>query len=151
MVCALTSPFGPLWWQTDSDGALVRMAFGENPEAIPGFDAVAGQLQEYFAGTRRQFDLELRPAGTPFQLQVWEAVVAIPFGETRTYGQLAVALGRPGAARAVGAANGANPICPVIPCHRVVGSHGALTGYAFGMSLKRALLDLEAGVRPLLC
>ena len=104
---------------------------------------VRAQLAEYFAGERTRFDLELAPAGTPFQLEVWEALRRIPYGGTRSYGELAAELGRPGSARAVGAANARNPISIVVPCHRVVGSAGALTGYAGGVEAKRALLDLE--------
>jgi methylated-DNA-[protein]-cysteine S-methyltransferase len=101
------------------------------------------QLGEYFAGTRTTFDVPLRPAGTPFQREVWEALRRIPYGETRSYGQLAGELGRPGAARAVGAANGRNPISILVPCHRVVGAAGTLTGYAGGVEAKRALLAHE--------
>ncbi|HEX5504061.1 MAG TPA: methylated-DNA--[protein]-cysteine S-methyltransferase [Thermomicrobiales bacterium] len=101
------------------------------------------QLAAYFAGARRAFDLALDPQGTPFQRAVWAAVAAIPYGETRTYGELARAIGRPAAARAVGAANGANPLPPIVPCHRLVGADGGLTGYGGGLPLKRALLALE--------
>jgi methylated-DNA-[protein]-cysteine S-methyltransferase len=101
------------------------------------------QLGEYCAGERRAFDLPLDPRGTSFQRAVWDAVAAIPYGETRTYATLAAALGRPSAARAVGAANGRNPLAIVIPCHRVVATSGALTGYAGGLAMKRALLDAE--------
>ena len=106
----------------------------------------ARQLAEYVAGSRTSFDLPLRPVGTPFQRAAWAALLAIPYGVTRSYREQAEALGRPSAVRAVGAANGRNPIPVVIPCHRVIGSGGALTGYAGGTSLKRALLDLESGV-----
>ena len=107
--------------------------------------AALAQLAEYFAGRRRSFDLPLDRRGTPFQLAVWDAVAAIPYGETRSYGELARALGRPAASRAVGAANGANPLPIVIPCHRVVGATGRLTGYAGGLATKRLLLELERG------
>jgi methylated-DNA-[protein]-cysteine S-methyltransferase len=103
----------------------------------------ARQIAEYFAGERSVFDLPLRPAGTDFDHTVWAAVAEIGYGETATYGELAARIGRPGAARAVGAANGRNPIALVVPCHRVVGSGGALTGYAYGVERKRALLELE--------
>lgn len=103
------------------------------------------QLEEYFAGQRRKFVLALEPIGTPFQRRVWQAVAAIPFGETRTYAEIARAVGRPGAARAVGAANGANPLPLVIPCHRVIGSGGSLTGYGGGIALKARLLAWERG------
>lgn len=103
----------------------------------------ARQLEAWFAGERTTFDLPLAPTGTPFQKAVWGALVGIPFGETRTYGQLATELGRPGSARAVGAANGANPLPIVVPCHRVIGADGSLTGYSGGLELKRRLLELE--------
>ncbi len=106
------------------------------------------QLAEWFAGERTAFDLPLRPRGTPFQLAVWHALAEIPFGETRTYGEIAARLGRPSAARAVGAANGRNPVSVVVPCHRVIGADGALTGYAGGVERKRWLLEHERGGRP---
>lgn len=102
------------------------------------------QLQEYFAGERREFDLELAPSGSPFQLQVWRALCAIPYGETASYGEIAAAVGQPGAARAVGGANNRNPIAIVVPCHRVIGASGSLTGYGGGLHRKRQLLALEA-------
>jgi methylated-DNA-[protein]-cysteine S-methyltransferase len=106
--------------------------------------AAAAQITEYLAGERRAFDLELAPAGTPFQHEVWDALRAIPYGETVTYGELARRVGRPGASRAVGLANGRNPISIVVPCHRVVGADGTLTGYGGGLERKRALLALES-------
>ena len=113
----------------------------------PGpFAEAREQLDAYFAGERTTFDLRLRAVGTPFQREVWAALEGIPYGETRGYGELAAQLGRPGAARAVGLANGRNPISIVVPCHRVVGAGGALTGYGGGLAAKRALLDLERGV-----
>ena len=107
------------------------------------FGAASDQLVEYFAGERTTFDLELDPAGTPWQRRVWAALRDIPHGETRSYGEIARALGAPGASRAVGHANGRNPISIVVPCHRVVGSDGRLTGYGGGMERKAALLALE--------
>jgi methylated-DNA-[protein]-cysteine S-methyltransferase len=107
------------------------------------FARATDQLAEYFAGTRRVFDLPLAPHGTEFQQRVWRALRAITYGETRTYGELALSLGRPSAARAVGAANGKNPLSIVVPCHRVIGATGALTGYAGGMAAKQWLLDHE--------
>ncbi len=101
------------------------------------------QLTEYFSGTRREFDLPLQPKGTPFREKVWAALRAVPYGETITYGQLAQRIGSPKAVRAVGQANHDNPIPILIPCHRVVGADGALTGYAGGVEMKRQLLDLE--------
>ncbi len=109
-------------------------------------DAVA-QLREYFAGSRTQFELPLAPRGTAFQRQVWLALRPIPHGTTTSYGAIAASIGRPTASRAVGAANGQNPIAIVVPCHRVVGSTGALTGYGGGMERKRWLLDHEAAQR----
>ena len=101
------------------------------------------QLNEYFAGARREFDLPLAPKGTPFQKAVWAEMCRIPYGETRTYGQIAAQIGRPTACRAVGMANNRNPIAIVVPCHRVVGSTGALVGYAGGLGVKTHLLNLE--------
>jgi methylated-DNA-[protein]-cysteine S-methyltransferase len=106
---------------------------------------VAAQLAEYFAGTRRTFEVRLAPQGTPFQRRVWEAVAAIPYGKTRSYGAIAAEIGAPSAVRAVGAANGQNPWPIVVPCHRVIGSDGSLTGYGGGLPIKRALLDFERG------
>lgn len=105
------------------------------------------QLEEYFQGTRRQFDLPLAPRGTPFQLEVWKALASIPYGRTMSYGQLAAQLRRPSAMRAVGAANGRNPLPIVVPCHRVIGADGGLTGFSGGISIKRMLLEIE-GVLP---
>lgn len=149
------SPLGPLTLVVDDNGTLVRLSMADQrhlPDAA-GFgvrddtvasDAVA-QLGEYFAGTRTRFDLRLAPAGTAFQTRVWDALRDIPFGETRTYGELAALIGRPGASRAVGLANGRNPIAIVVPCHRVVGASGALTGYAGGVERKAWLLAHERG------
>ena len=111
--------------------------------ASPLLDAAEAQLREYFAGTRRTFDLPLAPRGTAFQQRVWAALRAIPYGETCTYGELAAAIGSPSASRAVGMANHHNPIPIVIPCHRVIGANGTLTGYAGGLEIKRKLLALE--------
>lgn len=107
------------------------------------------QLDEYFARRRTCFDLALEFIGTDFQRRVWAALMSIPYGQTRTYAEIAAALGKPSAARAVGAANGRNPISIVAPCHRVIGAGGALTGFAGGLGAKRFLLDLEgAGAVP---
>jgi methylated-DNA-[protein]-cysteine S-methyltransferase len=108
------------------------------------------QLAEYFAGKRRDFDLELDPAGSSFQKRVWSAISRVPYGETITYGELARRSGFPAGARAAGAATGRNPIGIIVPCHRIVGANGSLTGYAAGLPRKRALLALEAGERELL-
>ena len=117
--------------------------FGDRDPSV--FDAVAEQLAEYFAGARREFDVPVVFEGTPFQQTVWRALQEIPCGQTVTYGELAERIGRPTASRAVGLANGHNPISIVVPCHRVVGSNGSLTGYGGGIERKRYLLDLERG------
>lgn len=124
---------------------LTAIRFGADgaQDASPLLDAAEAQLREYFAGTRRTFDLPLAPRGTAFQQRVWAALRAIPYGETRTYGELAAAIGSPSASRAVGMANHHNPIPIVIPCHRVIGANGTLTGYAGGLEIKRKLLALE--------
>lgn len=150
------SPVGPLTLAVDDDGALCGL-YTDGQRHHPGVEALGErddtvaeeavvQLGEYFAGERVSFDLRLAPRGTPFQQGVWEALRAIPPGETRSYGQVASALGVPGASRAVGAATGRNPISIVVPCHRLVGSSGALTGYAGGVERKRWLLEHEAGL-----
>ena len=148
------SPVGELWLTGDGTH-LTGLWFGPPPDpAAPAGAAVAGsapfpevraQLEDYFAGRRRDFDLPLAPVGTPFQHRVWEALREIPYGETVSYGVLAARLGQPGAGRAVGLANGQNPISIVIPCHRVIGAGGALTGYGGGLERKRWLLALELG------
>ena len=110
------------------------------------FAAAVAQLEAYFAGRRRAFDLPLAPAGTPFQLEVWQALRGIPYGETISYGELARRIGNPRAARAVGLANGANPLPIVVPCHRVIGADGTLTGFGGGLPTKQALLALEGAL-----
>ena len=112
------------------------------------FTAAMEQMQEYFARKRRRFELVLAPRGTDFQLRVWWALAEIPYGETVTYGELARRLERPSASRAVGAANGSNPLPIVLPCHRVIGADGSLTGYGGGLEAKRFLLDLEGASLP---
>jgi len=147
---------GPMTAAFDEAGALKELSFRgrENrggvsvPESRAGAE-VARQLQEYFAGNRTDFDLPLDPDGTRFQRDVWNALLEIPYGERRSYSDVARRIGRPDAVRAVGAANGANPIAVVIPCHRVVGRDGTLTGYGAGLPVKRYLLDLESGERRL--
>jgi methylated-DNA-[protein]-cysteine S-methyltransferase len=104
----------------------------------------ADQLRAYFAGELREFDLPLAPRGTAFQREVWAAVASVPYGRTVTYSEIAGAVGNPSACRAVGAANGRNPLPVIVPCHRVIGAAGALTGYGGGLDRKRSLLDLEA-------
>jgi len=129
---------------------------GESEPDRVWFEARAGpvreaarQLEAYFARRRTTFELPLDPRGTPFQQRVWEALETIPYGETVSYGELAKRIGQPTASRAVGAANGANPIPIIIPCHRAVGADGSMTGFGGGIALKRKLLALEAGQRPL--
>jgi methylated-DNA-[protein]-cysteine S-methyltransferase len=152
--CVIESPMGPLTLVA-TDGVLAGLymeqqrhrpaeeTFGE-PDDVP-FDVVRTQLAEYFAGERTEFDLPLAMAGTEFQRSVWAALREIPYGETVSYGQLADRLGNPNASRAVGLANGRNPIGIIVPCHRVVGSTGDLTGYGGGIERKRALLAFEKG------
>jgi len=106
-------------------------------------EPVRREIDEYFAGRRRKFTIRLAPAGTPFQQAIWQALRQIPYGRTVTYGEVAAAAGKPTASRAVGRANATNPICLLIPCHRVIGSDGSLTGYAFGEDVKWALLEHE--------
>lgn len=136
---------------TATDAAVTAVRFGAwadgNPaeeELPPVLRQAVRELREYFAGARREFTVPLAPAGTPFQQQVWAALRGIPYGETRTYGQIAARIGRPKASRAVGMANNRNPIAVIVPCHRVVGSSGALVGYAAGLSVKERLLKLES-------
>lgn len=149
----LGTPIGTL--RLVSDGAsLLSIEFegrwGSNAGVQSGDDPVltacARQLTEYFAGERRAFELPLAPAGTAFQHMVWAALAAIPYGEVCSYRDIARAIGRPAAVRAVGAANGRNPLPIVVPCHRVVGSDGSLTGFAGGLAIKRTLLQLEGAL-----
>ncbi|WP_250463654.1 methylated-DNA--[protein]-cysteine S-methyltransferase [Microbulbifer litoralis] len=148
-----TTPFGEMRIAAGERG-LVALSFhrGERPlptgadwqrGASPLTDEAARQLAEYFAGERREFDLPLAPPGTDFQRRVWDALRQIPYGETRSYRQQAEALGNLKAIRAVARANGANPIAIVVPCHRVIGADGSLTGYAGGLEMKARLLTLE--------
>lgn len=132
-------------WENDRPGRVPLSPLTED-DSIPILRKTAGQLDEYFAGSRSQFDLELDFNGTDFQRRVWEALLKIPFGETRTYRQIAESIGNPKAVRAVGAANGRNPISIVAPCHRVIGSTGALTGFAGGLKTKEYLLRLENAI-----
>ena len=122
-------------------------AWREKRSALPAaLDAAKRQLVEYFDGTRRDFDLPLAPQGTAFQCRVWQALRRISYGETISYGELARRIGKPTASRAVGAANGRNPLSIVVPCHRVIGADGTLTGYGGGLPVKQALLSLERRV-----
>lgn len=129
-------------WQ-DEDDARARVPTPAVAPDHPVLRSAEAQLGEYFAGKRRIFDLPLAPAGTPFQHAVWRALLAIPFGETRSYLDIARVLGQPTATRAVGAANGRNPLPIVAPCHRVIGANGSLTGFGGGLANKRWLLDHE--------
>jgi methylated-DNA-[protein]-cysteine S-methyltransferase len=126
--------------------ASLRLGWRRDPEP---FEEAIRQLEQYFAGERSEFDLPLRPEGGAFERRVWEELRLIPFGSTTTYGEIARRVGHPAAARAVGRANAHNPIAIVVPCHRVIGRDGTLTGYAGGLDCKRTLLDLERGVESL--
>ena len=130
-------------WE-DDDPLRVRLGAGEEAPDHPVLAAAGRQLDEYFAGERTEFDLKLDFRGTEFQVRVWRALLEIPYGATRSYGQIAARIGQPAAVRAVGAANGRNPISIVAPCHRVIGATGKLTGFAGGLAVKGFLLDLEA-------
>jgi methylated-DNA-[protein]-cysteine S-methyltransferase len=147
----INSPIGPLTL-TEREGALVGLSFGGHGACDPPTPLLrraTGQLNEYFAGMRREFELPLAPSGTEFQLACWRALAEIPYGETRSYGEQARRIGRPDRARAVGAANGANPIAIILPCHRVIGADGSLVGFGGGLETKRRLLDLESGILTL--
>lgn len=137
-----------LW---DDDAAMqARYSPRREESDHPVIAATVCQLEEYFAGTRTTFDLPLDPVGTDFQRDVWRALLTIPYGETRSYADIARAIGRPTATRAVGAANGRNPLPIVTPCHRVIGSNGTLTGFGGGLPNKQLLLALERGEAALL-
>jgi methylated-DNA-[protein]-cysteine S-methyltransferase len=151
------TPAGPFSIAVNEKGAIAAAVFGDYPalkkclrgrDAVRDFAAVSPlrtQVEEYFAGSRKPFVFKVaqEAQGTPFQEGVWKALRDIPHGETRSYGELARALGNPGASRAVGRANGSNPVCLFVPCHRVIGADGSLTGYAYGEEIKRQLLELE--------
>ncbi len=143
----LDSPVGRLTLTMDRDQLTsIRFEGGPTPQGhyhTTPFHEVIAQLEAYFAGELRAFELPLAPKGTAFQLTVWEALLQIPYGETVSYGDIAQAIGKPTATRAVGAANGKNPLPIVVPCHRVIGSDGTLTGYGGGLSIKATLLELE--------
>ena len=150
----ISTNIGALTLVADAAGAITGVEFGARAaaanaadadrEATAALDAAAGQLREYLAGERTGFELPLNPHGNEFERLVWAELLRIPYGETTTYGEIARRIGHPGSARAVGRANGRNPIAIVVPCHRVIGSDGSLTGYGGGLDLKRALLTLEA-------
>lgn len=140
------SPFGDMELDYEKDAVTAlkmaeKKAAGEAPEGLAL--AVFQELDEYFQGKRKTFDIPLRTHGTPFQEKVWAALRAIPYGEVRSYKEVAEAIGHPKAYRAVGMANNANPIFIIIPCHRVIGADGSLTGYGGGLPMKKALLSLE--------
>ena len=155
----IDSPVGPLLLAA-SDAGLHAIEFAENRHPVkrsedwhqgahPSLTEAHRQLDEYFAGTRRVFDLPLSPQGTDFQREVWNTLASIPYGQTISYAQLAQRIGKPSAMRAVGAANGRNPLPIVLPCHRVIGSNAALTGYGGGLQRKRWLLEHEKAIQPL--
>jgi methylated-DNA-[protein]-cysteine S-methyltransferase len=158
--CTIESPVGALSvlandralvalvWRRESHRSAFENAV-ENPEH-PQLRETARQLREYFAGSRRTFDLPLEFRGTEFQRCAWSALLTIPYGETRSYGQMAEQIGNPSAVRAVGAANGRNPISIIAPCHRVIGMNGDLTGFGGGLDAKAYLLSLEAPQKQLL-
>lgn len=136
---------GALQWLSFSAGSKAREPQpGWVPDCAP-FEQAIDELQAYFAGKRKYFDLHLAPQGTPFQQQVWQQLLQIPYGQTISYGELAKRLGNPNASRAVGLANGSNPIAIIIPCHRVIGANGKLTGFGGGLPVKQKLLSLERG------
>lgn len=150
----IETPIGALHAAFDEEGRLAELGFRESSSlrvfestrissTTGRLDDLTTQLREYFSGKRKAFDFPLAPKGTPFQLAVWNALLEIPYGDTVTYAELAHRIGRPSAVRAVGAANGANPIPVIIPCHRVIGSNGTLTGYGGGIERKQWLLALE--------
>ena len=152
---SFSTPVGDFSVAVDANGSVIAAAFGGLVELRERFAAddvlhdparlaaARGEITDYFSGKRTAFTLPLAPSGTPFQQSVWTALRRIPFGTTRSYGELAADLGNPGAARAIGRANATNPICLLIPCHRVIGGDGSLTGYAFGEALKSQLLAHE--------
>ena len=145
MHCRYDSPVGPLWIE-EKNGLISRITNVPIPGVTgdhPVLMQAVRELTEYFAGTRRTFTVPIGPEGTDFQLKVWAALRDIPYGETRSYGAIAAAVGSPKASRAVGGANHHNPIAVIIPCHRVIGADGSLTGYGGGLDKKEFLLDLE--------
>jgi methylated-DNA-[protein]-cysteine S-methyltransferase len=148
----MATPIGRLRLVGDGDALhAIHLHASDVPPTTAVTDAAAlrpvvEQLDEFFAGERRTFDVALAPRGTSFQRAVWDALRTIPYGTTATYGEIAARVGRPTAVRAVGAANGRNPIPIIVPCHRVIGSNGTLTGYAGGLATKQQLLELERKV-----
>ena len=163
-VATFSTPCGPFSVAVNEAGAVVATAFGELPalrarlpqtfyllDDTPELTApVQREVREYFARELRRFTLTLAAHGSAFQHRVWADLTAIPFGQTRSYGQVAAALGQPGAAQAVGQASGSNPIALLVPCHRVIGAKGALGGFAFGVAIKQQLLRHEGAPRVIL-
>ena len=145
----LESPIGTLTLE-GTDTALTALRFGTADGGVssPVLELAAQQLSEYFAGDRRTFTVPLSPAGTPFRQTVWQALLSIPYGGTATYGAIARQIGKPNACRAVGMANNRNPIAIIVPCHRIIGSTGALVGYGGGLGMKERLLELERRYGP---
>jgi methylated-DNA-[protein]-cysteine S-methyltransferase len=141
------TPFGPAWASVDANGAVNAFNFGVGGDGGGTSPEVARQIDEFFAGERQSFDFPLAPKGSEFQKRVWAELVKIPFGETISYGELARRIGNPAASRAVGRANATNPLAVIVPCHRVIGMNGKLTGYAGGIELKDKLLAWERGVK----
>jgi len=154
----IETPIGPLYAELDEQGRLAELGFREplrepssrrvvqsssSSSTTARLEDLTNQLRDYFAGQRKSFDLPLAPKGTPFQLAVWNALLEVPYGATISYSELSNRIGKPSAVRAVGAANGANPIPVIIPCHRVIGANGSLTGYGGGIERKQWLLALE--------
>ncbi len=161
----IETPLGPIQAAFDAEGAVIYLGFADHEFRAPLLAKLArlgpathpeagvvtrlkGQLQDYAAGRRTTFDIPFHLHGSPFEQRVWAGLQRIPCGETRSYGQLAAELGDPKLSRAVGRANGANPISILVPCHRVIGASGALTGYAGGLAMKERLLGLEGAIRP---
>jgi O-6-methylguanine DNA methyltransferase len=160
----IESSLGPVQAAFDADGAVIYLGFTDHEFRAPllaklarlepsmrpdrkAVDRLREQLDAYAAGRRRTFAIPLCLHGSPFELRVWTALQRIPFGETRSYGQLAAELGDPNSSRAVGRANGANPVSILVPCHRLIGANGALTGYAGGLDMKERLLRLEGALK----
>ena len=161
----IDTPLGTIQAAFDTDGAVIYLGFADHefrapllaklirldPVSRPGISVLARlreQLETYAAGGRKAFDIPFRLHGSPFEQRVWAALLRIPCGETRSYGQLAAELGDPNLSRAVGRANGANPVSILVPCHRVIGANGSLTGYAGGLAMKERLLALEGALSP---
>lgn len=142
----IDSPIGPLTL-SGTETALTKLTFGDVRQAgtcsAPVLEQAARELSEYFSGTRREFTVPLAPEGSDFQQKVWAALRSVPYGTTASYKDIAVQTGKPGAAVAVGQANSKNPIPIIIPCHRIIGANGKLTGYTGGLHIKKALLRLE--------